>query len=379
MGHSVSAPVRVTTPPSAGAYFTPDVPKRVLDTRYGIGAARGPVLGGRTVTFTVPGLAPGTRSVTLNLTGTGATRATYVTAYAAGSPRPSTSNLNLVPGTTTATHATVPVSADGRVTLYNGAGSVQLVADFAGSFAASSTGSAFVPLSPNRVLDTRTGLGVVAPAKLGSGKELVLKLPRMPSAARAAVLHVTAVGATAGTYVTAYPGGATRPTASNLNVGNVRPVANLVTVQVGTDGTVRLFNAYGSVDLVVDLEGYYLSDTGSAYATLPPTRVLDTRTGLGGARAQVGTTPRRLVVPGLPAGATAVALTVTETGARSSGFLTVWPGGAVQPGTSTLNFAGGQTVSNQVLVPVAADGSVMLAVHGGPADVVVDLAGAFVP
>jgi hypothetical protein len=56
----------------------------------------------------------------------------------------------------------------------------------------------------------------------------------------------------------------------------------------------------------------------------------------------------------------AVLLNVTATGSTSSGFVTAYADGGVQPTASNLNFAAGQTIANLVVAPVGADGSVAL-------------------
>ena len=93
---------------------------------------------------------------------------------------------------------------------------------------------------------------------------------------------------TAGTFVTVFPGDvASPPNASNLNLvpGQVRP--NLAMVQVPTTGPaagkIRLYNAFGTVDLLVDVVATYTpGSTGDSAAgrVLPldaPMRVVDTR------------------------------------------------------------------------------------------------------
>jgi hypothetical protein len=373
----VSTGLTTRTTPVGGDCFTPVAPVRALDTRNGTGARPGKVGPGGTVTFAVPGLPAGARAVALNLTATAASTGTYITAFAAGSTRPLASNLNVAPGETKATFAMVPVSPDGKVTLYNHRGSVSLIADVGGSFQAS--GSALVGQQPTRVLDTRTGLGSGSRARLGPGGEIVLRLPDLPMTATAVVLNLTATGPTTGTFLTAYPGGLARPTASNLNVAAGQTVANLVTVGVGADRTIRIFNAKGAVDVVADLAGYYSTAEGTGFESRAPTRVLDTRTGTGAPRSRVSTTPLRLRVPGLPAGTRQVALTVTVTGPAQGGYLSVYPGTSAKPAASTLNFTAGQTVSNHVVVPLGTDGTIAFAVSRGSADLVADLAGVFVP
>jgi hypothetical protein len=59
-----------------------------------------------------------------------------------------------------------------------------------------------------------------------------------------------------------------------------------------------------------------------------------------------------------------VVLNVTATGNTSSGVLQAWADGTPRPSTSNLNWAPGQTIANQVVVPVSADGKVDLYVTG---------------
>jgi hypothetical protein len=54
-----------------------------------------------------------------------------------------------------------------------------------------------------------------------------------------------------------WPTGATRPTASDLNWVATQTVPNLVVVKLGSDGSVQVFNAAGSTDVVVDVSGWY--------------------------------------------------------------------------------------------------------------------------
>ncbi len=79
----------------------------------------------------------------------------------------------------------------------------------------------------------------------------------MPPGASAVVLNITAVDATASSHLTVWPSGAARPTASSLNVTAGATVANQVVVGVGAGGAVAIGNRAGSVDVVVDVVGWY--------------------------------------------------------------------------------------------------------------------------
>jgi hypothetical protein len=70
-------------------------------------------------------------------------------------------------------------------------------------------------------------------------------------------MNVTATNPTATSYVSVYPAGTTRPSASNLNVVAGQTIPNLVTVAVGAGNKVTLYNNAGTIDLIADLAGYY--------------------------------------------------------------------------------------------------------------------------
>jgi hypothetical protein len=243
----------------------------------------------------------------------------------------------------------------------------------------------FFPLTPARLLDTRPGNQVgYAGAKPAPGAVVRLNVrgPRGVPAAltdlKAVVLNVTVVDATDAGYVTVWPSGTSQPLASNVNVeqpGQTRP--NLVTVQVGADDSVLLFTSSGA-HLLADIAGYYLGFSEAnegRFFPLPPSRLLDTRSG---ARPRADTTVGLAVVGrgGLPdRGVAAVVLNVTATDSAAAGYVTVWPSGSLRPIVSNLNLErSGQTIPNQVIVPVGADGAVNLFTDGGT-HLIVDVAG----
>lgn len=247
-------------------------------------------------------------------------------------------------------------------------------------------GTAFVPMNPVRILDTRNGTGA-ARAKVGPGGAIQLKVlgvKGIPATGVAAVtLNVTDADATAASYVTAYEDDNPRPTTSNLNflAGQVNP--NLVTVQVNPDGFVDLYNHAGSVDLIADVQGYYTTTTDSSpqqsgFVTAAPTRVLDTRNGTGARKGAVG--PKHTVVfklPSQPANATAATLSITETGATANGYVSAYCGTAATPPTtsSVLNYTRGQTTSNLADLPVCDGGYVSLYNSAGDVSLIADLQG----
>jgi hypothetical protein len=393
------ADLEVTT----SSAYTPLTPTRLLDTRTPAGG--GPLGPGGTRQLGVTGdFAPGVvvpanaTAVALNLTVTDTTQASYLSAYPTGSPAPTVSNLNWPAGATVANLAVVPVGAGGSVTFYNLQGNTQLVVDLEGYFAAEVSGStagAYVPLTPQRVVDTRTGSGYFgAGQSLAAGGALTFPVGGQgdvpTSGASAVVLNVTATDTTAASYFTAYPTGQPQPLASNVNWTAGETVPNRVIVPLGTGGEVTIYNANGGADLVVDVDGYFTDGTTTlpASATLfqptAPQRLLDTREGSGPIGAgQTLSEPMAGAVNSsgeylVAANATAAMVNVTVTDTTANSFLTVFPGGS-RPLASDLNWTAGETVPNLTLATFSSAGAVSFYNHAGSTQLVLDVFGYFLP
>lgn len=380
---------------SAPAGFTGVRPQRLLDTRAGVGAPTGKVGPGGTLDLAVSGQTtsagpvPATATaVVLNVTVTAPTASTDVRAYPAGAAVPTVSNLNAPAGSTVPNLVTVPLGADGRVTLRNSSGTVHLVADLAGWYAPGA-GDGFAPVGPVRLLDTRSSGG----RQVGQGGTLDLQVTGTPAPgvvvppdATAVVLNLTATRGSAPTDVRAYPtptDGAV-PTVSNLNVARGQTAAGLVTVAVGDGGRVRLRNERGSVDLLADLAGYYSASAPGRFVAAAPVRLLDTRDATG--TAPIPVTAGGLVdlafagARGIPATATAGLLNLTATGVSATTDVRAYPAGRSDvPTVSNLNVVRGQTRANLAVVVPGEGGRVRFRNSSGSTQLVGDLAGWFVP
>jgi hypothetical protein len=243
---------------------------RLLDTRSGLGVAPGAVgpAGVRDLQVVDGSRVPAdATAVVLNVTATAPTAAsTDVRVYptpAADDVPPTVSSLNLGAGATVANLVTVAVGAGGQVRMRNALGSTHLVADLAGYYTGSGTGSSLATGSPDRILDTRREGG---PLRAGEVRRLqVVGTAGVPAGTTAVVLNVTGVGATARTDVRVYPtrDGAA-PVVSNLNPSPGRTTAASVVVPVGADGSISLRNNAGRVDLVVDLLGRYTAGAAAS-------------------------------------------------------------------------------------------------------------------
>jgi len=383
-----------------GSTYQPLSPARVLDTRSGIGAAAVPLGPGGTVDLKVTGVggvpASGVTAVVLNMTATNATAsASYLTVWPKGGARPLASNLNFSAGISVPNLVTARVGPDGNVSVYNNSGSVAVVADVQGWYSDSAPGgSSYVPVNPARILDTRNGTGTagsVAPVGPSGVLQLgVTGVGGVPATGVTAVVLNVTVDRASGpeSYLTAWPAGAVRPTASNLNFGAGPASTNLVVAQVGLGGKVALYNNLGSTDVIADVAGWFAAPatppTGSTYVGISPNRILDTRTGTGtggvvrplGPGATIDLTVAG--VAGLPAaGVTSVVLNVTAADASGpDSYLTVFPAGTARPVASNLNFVAGEATANLVVVRVQ-NGKVSLYNNQGSTQVVADVQGWF--
>ncbi len=236
----------------------------------------------------------------------------------------------------------------------------------------------FAPLTPARVLDTRSNQGANGPVPANGVIDVQLTgQGGIPATGVSAVaINVTAVSPTASGFISAWPSGSAQPTTSILNFTAGQTTPNMVVLPVGPDGKIKLFNGSpGTVQLLGDVTGYFVGGTPTApgsLAPLAPARVLDTRSNLGAN----GPVPANGVIDvqltgrgGVPAtGVSAVAINVTAVSPSAAGWISAWPSGSAQPTSSILNFAAGETTPNMVVLPVGPDGKVKLS-NGSPGTV----------
>lgn len=242
---------------------------------------------------------------------------------------------------------------------------------------APAAGARYHPLTPARILDTRT-----AGASLGAGAVMNVQVAGAggvpATGASAVVLNVAVTGPTATSFLTVFPTGEGLPLASNLNFDAGQTVPNLVTAKLGSGGRLSLYNAVGTTHVIADVAGWYDDGTipsGARFHPLTPSRILDTRNaGPVGPSASVALpVAGRGGVPA--AGVSAVVMNVAVTGPTATGYLTVFPTGEPLPLASNLNFAAGDTVPNLVTAKLGAGGSVQLYNAMGSTHVIVDVAG----
>jgi len=264
--------------------YTPVTPDRLLDTRNGTGAPEAKVPAGGSVVLQIAGAdggdlpATGIAAVALNVTATDPTGNGFVTVFPDGGATPNASNVNYVKGQTIANAVIVPVAADGKIDLTNAgteAGSVDLVADVVGYYSPGA-GSAYAPIYPTRIIDTRDP-AVYGAGPLPNGGELSEDTGIEAPASLAVfpeitgfIYNATITEPKGDGFLTVYPdagdngvNGLTTPppNTSSLNWTPGETVPNLVQATPGTeDGYIDFYNGGGSggtTDLVLDEFGFY--------------------------------------------------------------------------------------------------------------------------
>lgn len=361
--------------PEGRSGFTPVTPKRVLDTREGLGTggAKTPIGQGKTITLDLSADLPvGTSAAVLNLTGTQTTNFTYLTIWPVEVPQPESSNINLDPNSTRSNATSVAVGASRKLNIFNNGGSAHAILDLSGHYNLN-VGDKYTPKTPERVLDTRNG------APVGPQGSVVVDFSgKVPAEATAVTFNLTGIFASGYTFVTAFPNGSTQPYVSNLNLNPNEITPNLVTVQLGADKKVKLYNNVGNVHLAVDLAGYFAPNSGFWFYPTPPSRLFDTRD------PEIGpiSPERPLILFGLHPEIRAIVGNLTGTGPTAAGYVTAWPANQNQPFVSNLNLAAGQTAANMMSVGVGPDpdpqfpgNSINFANSAGSLHLILDAAG----
>ncbi|MFG2960818.1 hypothetical protein ACGF5O_44740 [Streptomyces sp. NPDC048291] len=254
---------------SPGGYV-PVAQERLLDTRNGTGAPEAKIAPGGTLNVQIDGLAgiSDEASVYANLivpaSGDDGSLYAYATGGSTGQPVMDYKSV------TTSQGAVIPVGTDGQITLKNGSStqSIDVVLDVYGYFTdAPSNGGVFTAVQ-DRLLDTRNSTAIPAG---GSVSVAVGGNDGIPTSFGAAVLNLTTTGQQNSGYLRVWPTGTTMPTVTSVDSFQAGiSTSDLVFAQPGTQGAVSIYNgSSGTIQLIVDLEGWFSTD--QAPATPDPT------------------------------------------------------------------------------------------------------------
>ena len=138
--------------------------------------------------------------------------------------------------------------------------------------ATSGPASSLVTVAPERILDTRTGLGLSGPFASGVSRKLQVTGAIVPAGATGVLLNVTVVAPSAAGFLSVRPGDATGvPSTSSLNfkAGDITP--NSVQVALPTSGASAgqidiTFDAFGvagpTTNVLADVVGYLVAGGG---------------------------------------------------------------------------------------------------------------------
>ena len=407
------APTQQYTPAS---YHQSVTPERILDTRQsatnsfsgmpetdtplGADATLTVPVVGDTVTPTVSGAPtkiPSTATaVAVDVTLVSESSNGNLTAYADGAERPITSSTNYGPSTTVTGYQIVPVGQDGKIDLYNSStGTTHILVDLTGYFTSDATLSGdqtYHPLA-TAYRDVNTGSSD-ANTNLPAGTEAVAAgtaftvnvtgVDQIPTTATAVAMNLTTTYETAGGYLEAYATGAPPAADTALSYGTGYIASMSADIPLGTGGTVTVVPEGAATRVIADISGYYTNDlTGQAYHSVNPTRLVDTRLGVGGTTGAVGadstyalsgTDTQSITAETSPT--LALMLTVTQTSVNGVGI--AYPAGTTQPSTSNLDWTAGQTIANLALTPASATGAVdFYNDDTGTTQLVVDCSGYF--
>ena len=281
-------PAQITVTPAGGAVHAL-TPRRILDTRNGIGAPRGvavPANGKLVLQVSGAGNLPlsNIEAGILNMTIRTSGASGFLTMYASDRAAPNVSSLSFDANVITAGLTIVPVSASGKVTIVNhSAKPINLLADSGGYFANQLTsltlGGRYNGFAPFNLLNTSK-----TPMKPGASVTVKMTgrssgTSRIPATGVASVmLELTGTNPNGDGYVSAYPGRTAYPDSSVLNFSRNVTRSNRVIVAVGSDGTVIFKNSkLSSVGLLIDVVGFFTTDSNTAGGTTYVPLALATR------------------------------------------------------------------------------------------------------
>ncbi len=365
--------------------FVPVSPCRVVDTRNATGPFGGPELPANSSrTFAIPNsscsIPSSAAAYSLNVTVVPPGQLTYLTIWPAGQSQPTVSTLNS-DGRIKANAAIVPAGTGGGISVYV-TDATQFILDIDGYFvpATDSSALAFYALAPCRLVDTRQASGSLGGPSLVAGQNRTFPVLssscNIPAAAQAYSLNMTAVPHGTLGYLTTWPAGNARPTASTLNASTGAISANAAIVPAGTNGSISVY-ASDSTDLVIDIDGYFAPAAAGAlsFYSATPCRTLDTRSSSGQFDGEL--TLQIAGTCGVPATAQGFVLNATVVPPAQFMYLTLWPDGSPQPYVSTLNAFDGATTSNMAIIGTN-NGSVD-AFGSDPTQLIIDISGYFAP
>jgi hypothetical protein len=281
-GSPIAIELTVTGLPNmTGGEFVNLPPTRILDTRDGNGRAKsGPMTENETTVLQVAGrggVPPAAKAVAVNITADASTTGGWISVFPAASGFQGTSSVNFAPNETAPNMVFMALDNDGRLGILNCCGTTTVIVDVLGWITddkAVRVGGRMAPIVPFRMADTRSTGQPLGPGEIRSFQMEPMK---------GIVINLTAIDATADTYLTVFEEGVPLPIASNLNVAAGANRANVAIAPVSTGGRISVYNARGTVHVAIDRlatitqNDEVVQTTAGRIVTGTPQRLFDTR------------------------------------------------------------------------------------------------------
>ncbi|MGA3056587.1 MAG: hypothetical protein ABSE70_00920 [Candidatus Limnocylindrales bacterium] len=366
-------------------------PTRLLDTRNGTGLA-GPFSShvARTLQVTGGVVPTGASAVTGNLTVTQQTRPGFLYIGPVATNNPTTSTLNFPLGDDRANAVIISLGAGGTLFITYAAPTLgptaHLIFDVSGYFTPDGSGATFMTTTPTRLLDTRNGTGLSGVFTSHISRTFQVTGGVVPTGATAVSGNLTVTQQTSLGFLYIGAVAMNNPTSSTLNFPLGDDRANAVIVPLSAGGSLSITYAaptFGpTAHVIFDVNGYFVAGTsGAPYLPLTPTRILDTRSGIGMSGPSSSHVSRTFAIGGIgPIAAEALIGNLTVTQQTSAGFLYVGAVAMNDPSSSNLNFPVGDDRANAVIVRHA--GGTLSVTYAAPtlgptAHVILDVTGYF--
>jgi hypothetical protein len=256
-------------------------------------------------------------------------------------------------------------------------------------------GSTFHPVGPVRIIDSRVQLNAVPIRSDVPASFQIAGKFGVPADAVAVSGTLTIANPSHCGYIALTPTqvGAASIATSTLNFPTTDPRATGVTEALGSDGKMwALYHstrARDTVQIIFDLTGYFSTDEGGfTFSALGPVRMVDSRTGIGGATtlaSNVGQSFQIAGQAGVPADAVAVTGTLAIADPTHGGYIALTSAevDATSVTTSTLNFTATDPRATGATVPLGTDGKMWAFFDssrtGDTVQIIFDLTGYFSP
>ncbi|MEU4218226.1 hypothetical protein [Actinoplanes sp. NPDC026623] len=357
---------------------------RVVDTANGVGTTKGVRGPASTTTFQVLGVgavpATGVRAVQVDITTKAPTAITFLTLWPGDvATRPGVGTINVTPNEQISNSAIVEVGANGKISMYNNAGNVNVLVDVLGYFTTvtgPSGSGGFVPVPSNpTVVSTGSGIGVpVGTIPAGGSRTASLLGGIVPAGSPAVFVDLQVAGATAAGWVGTTPtGGSGQSSSLEFGTGTTSSGAS---IRLAADGRVNIVNnSTAAISMLIRLQGYFTASNTQGAGLRPVLRrLIDTPLPANGTvDVAVGGTN------GLPikniAGA---ALNFTAASPTEGGYFKAWPLNSAEPNSSVTVWPADKQRGGMAILKPGTDGKIRVkSVSTGTVRLIVDLQGWF--